>query len=1084
MLDVRSRLVVPLIIVGCASLSGRDALADWPQSRADATRTGAVGGTGEATAPVPYWRYYLGGDIDPAAAAFVDVDGDDEGEVVYIAGGKLVAKERTNAIAWESKTIDARWIIGIDDLDGDGVAEIVLAASDRVYAIDPATGLTLWEQSGDDLGTLGDARLSDLDGDGITDLLTQECGCCRVNNGNTGFAYRFADGFAAAEQLWTLPEAQCAGKRSMAIVDVDGDSGLEVLNGSNTALSVLDGASGAVLATSETLGERIAESRCAPVNVDSVPGEELVCVQSSSPLNLPGTGHRVYVLHYAAGDPATLTVVWEQDVGELDSTVGIPAGHIVDLDGDGALEIVLSGTLAGDITNTYVFDAALGTPLVTVTDRRAVGTMALELAGSSLLLATDGAELFAYTFDRASVPMVSTAWSLPDRRAITTVDADGLRRMHGATKLLTLDLDGDGASELMTASTALGGAVIGFDVSGAAPQVVSTFAIDADADILAGWGFDKSTGDPARVLLAPTNGIMELLDDGFDTLSPGVRFGGYYAKGDWRNLQLTPVTGDLGGFADSILIADSRGSLVRIDGVGATLSAPGTATWEIPDTDSPVIVAGLNGADTGVMCVQRAGDTDSVSAYDVDATRLWSSSIPGAILADVVPADLDGDSTPDAIAQWGRRSDRILEHRALRGTNGSVLWDAPAHSAGTTRLPAGGAVTDWNSDGVDDFVYQFYGTHVLSGSNGAMLSTTGFELLFYFMPTIADVDGDGEDEVTLHGGYNEARTLEKDLGTSLWVGAEVDRPYPYGSIVQCGSTSRLVEGSLVNSATLKSTILGGAQAGEFSSLVLGEGQAFATVADATAADVRLGQLTSTSAHTDLGDGRPAAVVGSSDGWLYAVDPCTTTLTYAVNLGAEVGAVAFADTDGDGLDELVVSVGDGYLYVLRNAPIDAPDWVLDTDPPRGLTDIDVDFIFHSDSMSALWAAVPGADSYEVGIVRVSDSQFVSDPVWRDVGDTTEATVNGLSLDDGEVYLFVVRAIKDSLPSPDVPSDGVNVVLEGGGDAGPGGDDGGIPVDDPDEVGGCCSGAPAGAGSLFLGFVVFGLLAVGRRKRLHR
>ncbi len=47
------------------------------------------------------------------------------------------------------------------------------------------------------------------------------------------------------------------------------------------------------------------------------------------------------------------------------------------------------------------------------------------------------------------------------------------------------------------------------------------------------------------------------------------------------------------------------------------------------------------------------------------------------------------------------------------------------------------------------------------------------------------------------------------------------------------------------------------------------------------------------------------MVGSSDGWLYAIDPCQGTLTFAYNFNAPVGEPVFGDTDGDGFDEILV-----------------------------------------------------------------------------------------------------------------------------------------------------------------------------------
>ena len=75
-------------------------------------------------------------------------------------------------------------------------------------------------------------------------------------------------------------------------------------------------------------------------------------------------------------------------------------------------------------------------------------------------------------------------------------------------------------------------------------------------------------------------------------------------------------------------------------------------------------------------------------------------------------------------------------------------------------------------------------------------------------------------------------------------------------------------------------------------LVLAGGRVFANEADAIAAGVRLGQLTSVNVHADLtGAGHPTAVVGSSDGWLYGVDLCARTKDFAVAFPAPVGALA-------------------------------------------------------------------------------------------------------------------------------------------------------------------------------------------------
>jgi MYXO-CTERM domain-containing protein len=164
-------------------------------------------------------------------------------------------------------------------------------------------------------------------------------------------------------------------------------------------------------------------------------------------------------------------------------------------------------------------------------------------------------------------------------------------------------------------------------------------------------------------------------------------------------------------------------------------------------------------------------------------------------------------------------------------------------------------------------------------------------------------------------------------------------------------------------------------------------------------------------------------VGSSDGWLYAIDPCTASLAFTHEFTAPVGNVVFGDSDGDGHDELLVSVADGYLYALKQPPIAAPAEVIDTDPDHGIDTADVDDISTIDQLFGAWSPVPGATSYQVAVVHADLSGFVAP--WQEVGLVTKFSATALGLTDGARYVFVVRALKNGAPSPDALSDGVTV-----------------------------------------------------------
>jgi hypothetical protein len=241
-------------------------------------------------------------------------------------------------------------------------------------------------------------------------------------------------------------------------------------------------------------------------------------------------------------------------------------------------------------------------------------------------------------------------------------------------------------------------------------------------------------------------------------------------------------------------------------------------------------------------------------------------------------------------------------------------------------------------------------------------------------------------------------------------------------------------------------------------------------------------------------GRPSSVVGSSDGYLYAVNPCDGTLDFALNMGAAVGQPVFGDTDGDGNDEILVTVADGYLYDIKNEAVPPPGFVWDIDLAHGIT-TDIDTIQTVDTLYCKWGAVPGATGYEVAIVAQGGGFVTQSPSWKqEDAATTVATLAGLSLTDGSRYFCAVRAVGPGGLSPDAESNGVVVIgaPDGGADAGDAGDDaGGHPGAWPGLWGRACTCTTAGASEISAGAGVAGAAAAlacalvrARRRRARK
>lgn len=1070
-------------VAALASLfAGSSAIGDWPMARHDAKRTGLAQGTSDLVKPVPYWRVYMGGATSANQLRVIDIDTDSRLDVVMVTGGRVQVKRLSDEIVWRTGPLGIRTIAGILDVDGDGALDVVVRSVDRVYILNGTTGAAQWSLPSGAVGVAQGVKLGDLTGDGLPELVVQECGCCGVSNDATGFVYSFAGGFGSAQLLWTLPWVACGGSRSLTLFNADGVGPLELLLGSDDTLSVLNGTTGAVVATTPVLGTWTHRSYCRPADVDGAPGEELVCVLNEKAA--PAIDQRkVFVLRYGALPAPSLTPMWSAIVApDVGGDVRY-ADVVSDLNGDGALEVVVSGKDAADVWTTKVWHAQTGVEIGTLAGEIVSGTAPVGPAGAGRLLTTtsDGLALTGWELDLGQATPLQQAFVLPNRATSTYPTPGWVERAGIVRDVVAVDLDADGVRDLVTTDTSNPSIVTAYNTTGATPTEIASHLMPAAVQPSVLW-IDSAD----HLVVARNDGLLEIFEDFLrpiatsdDILGVGVRIGGYYSTG-YRDLQHTPVVGSLAaGPSESIVVPDSRSALLRIDvnGDNGFASPPGPA-WSRTSAFAPAIVDAIDSGTTGIACLSIKEPIAAVPEYQVsllDAAggTVWSVPIENDPFNDIVPGQLDGDGITDLVVQWGDPGDTLLRTRGVSGANGSTLWDSTPIDPGWGRQPAGVALGSFDADASNDVYFQGGATRVLSGTNGQQISSGGPDD-GYFHPTLFNVDADGADEVTLHGGFSPARTLDDDLSTTLWAGAD-DRPYPYGAVSRCADgRSVLVEGSLLFPSRLTATNIGGSNVGEQSSVVLASGGVFSSEDEATFGGAFIGQLTSAAAHENLtGTGDPSVLVGSTDGWLYGFDPCSLALQFAVDLGASVGEPVFGDTDGDGRDEILVTAADGFLYGLKNEAIAAPDFIWDTNPDNGITDRDVNSRTTTRFLSARWGVVMDALGYEVAVVD-SDRNFVTDPPWQNVGLANQVTLD-LPLADDAAYFFAVRATGLSGPSVDAVSNGLVISFTNADD----GPDAGI-GNPGDPGGGCCdtggSGSPAGA--LVLGLAVVALI---RRRR---
>jgi hypothetical protein len=1071
-------------------MSAATAAADWPVARHDPGRSGATSTPSNILAPAQYWRRYLGGTIASDGFLPFDVDGDGRLEAVLVSAGRLTAKRADDTTVWQTRPLEIQGLAGVGDLDGDGNPDLVGYSSSRVYVFAAATGRVQWAEQEGEMGGLGAVRLSDFNDDGRPDVLIQECTCCGVSSGVTGYAYSFDAEFAAS-RVWTAPPIICSGY-STTVFDGDGDGRSEVAISYGARMQVLDGRTGAILAETPSLGpDALVRPTCVPADVDGVPGEELVCVQNNY---FPGleAGRRVLVLALDRDADPMFDVRWQHDLGDVDGgDVAAEPDFIVDLDGDGAREVVASGMTAAGAWTTYVFDGADGAELARLPGQRMAGTAALETTGA-LVLTIEGTDLHAWGFSTRPEPALTRRWTLPDRRPLSGFDWDLTRLTTPpmARRSLLLDLDSDGIADLVTASIADRRLIAAYSAATGTPLLLGSHTFPELVWTTAAWDVPPFNTQRPQLAVARSDGYVTLFDDalhpadgsgGSGALHPAdrggeLRVGGYCPPAVGGG----PVAADLsgGGGAQAMMVVDSRGVLLRLDGLEATFASPPTAEWS-GEGQSPSIIADLAAGGPGVV-YYRSRDTTrrdwEAVALSGDNTPLWTAPLPDGPVYDMLPATIDGDGVVDLVGQTVGTGVVATTH-GLSGRDGTLLWSSTGDVECCAFQPF--AASDWNGDGKTDVLTVVNNLRLISGADGSHLVDGGTHFA-YGMP----VAGDGADHVVLTGSYYSTRALQHDLTTPVWVDPEDDRPSTLGALAACPDGPVLVGGSLVFPSRLKMTLVG---SGASTTLVLASGQRYDDASAAQEESALLGTLGNVTVGNNLtGGGHPTALVGSSSGWLYGVDPCTGELDFAVDFQAPVCESILADTDRDGHDEILVTAFDGYLYGLKHASMRAPGFVWDIDPASGRVDADVASIETTATLSGRWGAVEGATGYQVSVVS-SEGLYISSPHWQDVGAVTQVSVTGLPLEDGHTYRFAVRALSATGPSPDVVSNGVFVRFPVPGiDAGtPDGVDSSPETASSVRGGGCTCDA-SGSGSPVSGIVplVTMLVAAATRARRRR
>jgi MYXO-CTERM domain-containing protein len=998
--------------VGLIALARPSAADDWLISRHDRGRTGASTGAVPTVQPVVKWRAYIGGRHIDATVRFGLAD---PSVAVAAVGGRLVAKDVvTQATIWRSEMVGDGRIIDIADLDGDGRDEVVFTTSDRAYILNASTGATQWASPTDLFRTIAAVRVVDVDGDGLKDVYIDECAGCAKAGLAYAAAYSCASGAASPTELWVLPVAgtpPLVNSGTDGILDLDQDGIAEISLPSYDNILLLRGDDGTPIATltpPNVAGQPFSHANALGAELDAAhPGLELLVVQTSGHVSTQ-SGPPGFTAFSVDPNTGRWSHRWTATAGSYDADIVHLADVVADVDGDGTSEVVLSFRPNATSTSwtTRLLDGATGALIDQLAGARFEGAADLDgVAGVELIVATPSG-LSAYRLQGGRLQQAAAP--LAGVRAASLVDPS-LRQRGGVQRRLAVLSRAGSAAELFAGHPSDAGdfdklpSITGFRDIQSIKLTPSGWSVGVTYQPLAGEigelvRSDFATRPYEQIAVATTLGTLDVLSAQMQVTN-GLLWLGSGAAGTILGGARQPSTGVYGG---PLVATDANGPLVVLpDSTLGTYVGDATfASWLIPPIPrwyqsglSHVSIIDLGGS-LGPAVVGVEG-TDLVARRSTDGALLGALDLgPGAAGGTPLPLAVAG-RTPLVGLDWHTEGVQIVQH-TVDFASSSIVWSgAPLPFSGFF----GSGVGDLNGDGTDEW-YSMNGP--LNRRVAPSGQTTSFPGLStgYSIPMVAPLARGAAPSLLLQGGTSSLKMATSALALG-W-----DRPVTEaingmaGALVTCGGRARFVSPA-VQSPTLRAVDgLTGALTQE---RVLAGGGAYASIAAAVAAGASPGALSNASAVADLGGTGPAVLVGSSDGFLYAIDACTLDLRWATFMGSPVAEPVIGDVDGDGGDEIVVGISSGYIVGLDDVPFPPPpaiqvagesaDGVAIADPTRPIT--------------LTWSPVEGATAYEVALVSPEEWPLWDPPYRPATGTSMQIDLTGALAE--RPYRLVVRAV---------------------------------------------------------------------------
>ena len=999
-------------------ISTRTTVADWPQWRGNAQRSGVTDTPVRIDSPGVRWTRATGG--TPQEVVARDVDQDGALELLSIEGGRVVARRATGQVVWDSAGVLARRVVGVEDLDSDGVLEVVVDGTTGAVLLDGATGAVVWQSSPtlpiESIGTFG---LVDLIGGPAPEIIIADKAgnAGKPNLTGAAFVFSFDDGIGDGEPAVVTEGGtrDYEAGRSITWTDVDGDGALDIVAPGARRLYAYDAMSGQLLYASDDLempaGENLSQSVVFGRDADENGADELYLLTSSVFVGTPS--RRVAMARVDGGE-----LLWQwTHAAQADPAASHawPAEPLGDLDGDGAPDLVTSFYAPADGWRTVVLDPATGAVRTELPGQRAAALIPSDLPGRPDLFTESTSfpvpgpfeEKRAYRLAPGAPPTLLATF--PSAAVIPSPAGARFEPSAPAELLLMQDSDGDSFGDGVSLVSYPSGQVLrSVTAQGSLLGASSSAFLDKPYLTLLQASGRLSVYDAALALQNDLNGD-ELAD---------LRYEGHY---------LYRVAATVTDGQPLLAVPEAGGQLVVLDPTQGTPFAEPPEWLKLHSNmpQLPVFMTLPSGPAVLVLALDESR-RQAIRAVGLSGDAAWTAVLGGEggtylLKGDPLVFDANADGTDDVVvAVEDLALGQVHRIIAVDGASGALLYtsqDIPTPGGGVGALSA-------STDGSLIYVVASKTLTVLDAATGDTVGAIPLSAgNHYGTPIPVDLDGDLEDDLLVVGTTTGALAYDPDLSL-LW-------QHPMGGAFRgSGAVAQREDGAVVllsRSSGPVVDLLYADNGALISTTALAQGTAWpgGTSLPTGASASSIQEIL--PAHDLLGDGADGFLVASTDGFLYALRS-DATLAWSHSVGAGIGSPALVDTDGDGTAEVALPLLSGHLVLLDDTPVQATEWVRENaDASQGFDPTDVDEKEDPTRLRVSWAPVDGASSYAVRVV----SQFGTVVAQAlNTGPDPFAELTGLSLQSGVLYTTSVRALSDAngttIAGPEASSDGVSVV----------------------------------------------------------